>query len=817
VTCRGFEIRVRGTGRNLMNHLYALLVGIDRYPTKPLTGCVNDVHAWRRYLEEWAGDEDRLSLEVLVNEEATRQAILEGFRGGLGRAGERDTAFFCFSGHGSQEVAPEPWCQEEPGGLSETLVAVDSRVERGLDIADKELAVLIAEVARGGAHVAVLLDSCHSGTATRDPEDEIPVRRMESSKWRRPAGSYWFEGDASVPGELDGAGGWRVLPSGPHVLLAACEDYQKAIECTMDGKRHGLFSYCLLDTLARLGPGRSYRDLFRQAQVRVQNCYPDQLPQAEGDLERGFLGGGGVGSRARCSVRRREDGSWWLDAGAVHGMQVSTELAILPLAAADAEDVSVRLASVRVVEVEAASSRVEVLEGEVGGALLAYPAVVTSLPLPPVRVALAGEDPRRRPLVEAVRESPYLALAKEGSDSDWQVVLEPNRWHLRRPGTGRDAVPPREDGGYAAPEVVEALEHAARWQTVADLASPGSPLVDAVEMRLCAWAPGGSEEGLRPLSNEGEVLLPYREVAGGGLAPPRFCVHLMNRSGAPVYYGLLGASEAFAIQVLGGYGGRLAGGEETWIGRASGIAGGVPDGLHETGVTQRRDLLVLLVSSVATDFKTLEQGGIFEPGARGPAGRSLPPRPGLLDTLLRRVAWRELDDRPVVAHQWAATRQAVVTVRPMPWVSLSGGGAEIEPVPGVRIRVPDGLAGAVRFHGRATHPGSAALARLPLEQQERLCPLAVAGALAADPGLSALEVRATGATEVSAASPFVLETEAPLRDGEVLAAVIWNGETAVLVRGFRDGSGGGGCRLEALPAPAGEGEAVWVELYALRE
>jgi len=117
----------------------------------------------------------------------------------------------------------------------------------------------------------------------------------------------------------------------------------------------------------------------------------------------------------------------------------------------------------------------------------------------------------------------------------------------------------------------------------------------------------------------------------------------------------------------------------------------------------------------------------------------------------------------------------------------------------VRIRVPDGLAGAVRFHGRATHPGSAALARLPLEQQERLCPLAVAGALAADPGLSALEVRATGATEVSAASPFVLETEAPLRDGEVLAAVIWNGETAVLVRGFRDGSGGGGCRLEALP------------------
>jgi hypothetical protein len=802
-----------------MGNLYALLVGINDYPTRPLRGCVNDAYAWKSHLEELYGEGDRLRLEALVDQEATRQAILERFRGHLGQAGGGDTAFFCFSGHGAQELAPEPWCCDEPGGLSETLVAVDSRVEGGLDIADKELAVLIAEVARGGAHVVVLLDSCHSGTATRDLEDEITERGMESPKWRRPAGSYWFEGDACVPGELDVAGGWRVLPSGPHVLLAACEDWQTAVECTMDGERRGLFSWCLLETLARMGPGRSYRDLFRQAQARLQNCYPDQLPQAEGDLDRGFLGGSVRSPRARYSARRRGDGSWWLDAGAVHGVQEASEVAVLPLEAADPDDVSGRLATARVVEVAAGSSRLEVLEGELTGGMLAYPVVVTRLPFPPVGVAVVGEDRRRAPLLEAVERSPFLALAPGESATDLRVMLEPERWHLRRAATDRDLVPPSEDDRYTASDVVEALEHVARWQSVADLANPGSPLLEAVEMTLWQWSSEGatgSGTDLRPLPAEGEIRLPYRERADGGLEPPRFCVHLVNRSDAPVYYGLLGLSEAFAVKLLGGHGGRLAGGEETWIGRASGITGAVPDALHARGLTQRRDLLVLLLSSVATDFTPLAQGEISEPGARPAAERSLPDRPGLLDTLLRRLAWRELDDEPAVAHQWAGTRQAVVTVRPMPWISLGGAGGESEPVPGVRLRAPDGLEAAVRFHGRASHPDSSAFAHLPLDRRERLRPLALAGAQGADPGLWALEVRTPDGASVSPASPLVLETDAALRDDEVPAALVWDGEAAVVVRGFRNGSGGGGCRLEALGAPPGGSESVWVELYALR-
>ena len=59
---------------------YALLVGIDRYlpPVTPLRGCVADALAVRDFLEARAsGDGRRLEIETLLDEEATRAAIIE--------------------------------------------------------------------------------------------------------------------------------------------------------------------------------------------------------------------------------------------------------------------------------------------------------------------------------------------------------------------------------------------------------------------------------------------------------------------------------------------------------------------------------------------------------------------------------------------------------------------------------------------------------------------------------------------------------------------------------------------------------------------
>ena len=154
---------------------YALLVGIDTYPApiNPLRGCANDIGRVEAMLRERlapAYDEPHSFRPlVLTDAQATRQAIVDGFRQHLSQAGPQDVALFYYSGHGSQAPSPPEFWHLEPDRLDETLVCWDSRLPEPnhWDLADKELAQLISEVAAGGAHVVVVLDCCHSGSGTR--------------------------------------------------------------------------------------------------------------------------------------------------------------------------------------------------------------------------------------------------------------------------------------------------------------------------------------------------------------------------------------------------------------------------------------------------------------------------------------------------------------------------------------------------------------------------------------------------------------------------------------------------------------------------
>src|SRR4051812_20246741 len=154
--------------------VYALLVGIDAYlpPVNALYGCGNDIAHLETFLTGRLAD--RLELKKLLDGDATRDAIAAAFTSHLGQAGAGDVALFCYSGHGTEEPAPPEFAALEPSGKLQVLVSVDAgrrvdgKLRRGL--ADKELALLIDGVAAKGAHVAIVLDCCHSGNGTRDPE-----------------------------------------------------------------------------------------------------------------------------------------------------------------------------------------------------------------------------------------------------------------------------------------------------------------------------------------------------------------------------------------------------------------------------------------------------------------------------------------------------------------------------------------------------------------------------------------------------------------------------------------------------------------------
>jgi len=84
---------------------------------------------------------------------------------------------FYYAGHGSQEQTPAEFWAIEPDHLHETLVCYDSRTPTGKDLADKELAKLIAEVAENKPQITIVLDCGHSGSSTRELDPDVTVRQ----------------------------------------------------------------------------------------------------------------------------------------------------------------------------------------------------------------------------------------------------------------------------------------------------------------------------------------------------------------------------------------------------------------------------------------------------------------------------------------------------------------------------------------------------------------------------------------------------------------------------------------------------------------
>ena len=783
----------------MKSELHALLVGIDDYgsPSKPLGGCVNDADAFAELLEARIRAPRQLFLRRLRNREATRNRVIATFREHLGRAERGDTALFFFAGHGSQELPPSLHAASETDRVSETLVACDSRQPDQWDIADKELAVLIAEVARRGAHVVVIVDACHSGTLTRATASA--ERRLAGAGEPRPAESYWFFGRDDVPADLDAAGGWRLLPRGRHVLLAACRDFEQCRETIKDGRRHGLFSYLLLDTLKRLGPGATYRDLHKEVQVRVNNENRYQLPEATGDLDLTIFDGALAPRRSLFYVRRHdqgenEDGEWRLDAGAIHGIRPGADIAVFPPEATDLDE---PLAAVKVTRVDAAESAVK-------GTL---PFGYTTLRAAPARRAIdplvvAPGPGVGEAFAERVSSSPFLRLTRQRDGGQAIVELRDGSYELRSAfGAGAQVVPWQrgdpETDAVALDQAVEALEHIARWHNVANLSHSAGPLEGAVEMTLHEWLGPpreGPEPQVRSLAEQGEVRLPYRDPGKRG-RPGRFTVRLFNRGRRWLYFALFGLDESFAVHRLQGAQGRLLPGYSFWVRAGDGIPASVPENLYELGITQRRDLLVLVVSESDADWSLMEQGRLALSWKRTrphETEASGSPPPGLPAAFLPRVTKRELTES-TDAHlesRWSVEKRVIVAYRPAPVRELDGPIRRL--ASGVRLTAPEGFRGTAQLHNA---PAAAARRHRrwnpPPMPGVDWRPAALAARMGSDRGLWALELHSEKG-RITPETPLFLECAA-VPEGGVLIAVADDGARGVFA---------GRSRIEAMSEPA---------------
>lgn len=528
-------------------HRRALLVGIDRYPLltdfDQLDGAANDAQAMAQTLTGRFGFAEE-NVRLLLDEAATRNAILAALDRLVEETETDDVVVFHFSGHGSQIPDREG---DEADGFDETLVPYDGGREPhpNREITDDEIYDWLLRLTAKTSYVTLIFDCCHSATLNRDgfgdkvrgiPPEERRIRDLPPSSERalRAAAAYKAQKNGAPVDK--GTGGW--LPWDRRwTLLAGCAAHQESHEMRppgVMGTRHGAMTYFLIQELQSLRPGETWRDVHERVVPQVVDRFHSQQPQLEGVWDREVFGAGLFEPLRFIPVQGRcRDGRLLLGAGAACGLTAGSLWEVYPQGARE-EAPGTALGLIEITGVSAFTSDGKVVRE-------AQPNVIGRGCRAVERSHAYGMSPRTVDLVlpskwkkelqtleKSIESSPLLTRMRGGAADVRVYLLEP-----RRRALPQDPVPeignldePKwavvgRDGRLVLPvrraaspdsvfDVAENLEKLARFHHALALDNPTSALrgkVDLILQRLAAGGPvRAREEKGQPVFHEKELL-----------------------------------------------------------------------------------------------------------------------------------------------------------------------------------------------------------------------------------------------------------------------------------------------------------------------
>ncbi|MBC8063491.1 MAG: caspase family protein, partial [Chlorobia bacterium] len=239
----------------------AVVVGVQEYAplvaASTLKGCVNDAQSIGEALRQQG-----FKVTLLINSQATRQAILDSLVKAQTSVKKEERFVFYFAGHGRK--APRF-----------AIMPSDATIS-GVDLEPKDINDPIQKIPAKSR--TILLDSCFSGG----------MAAGEMSKGLDGFTSRFFDGeqDRSIKfGPPKSQGSSSNKPEKFETASGICYytaslDSEQALEANMDdGKRHGLFTYGLLKNL-KAGKlwSEVHNDVKKQMGKRLENSGRTQNP-----------------------------------------------------------------------------------------------------------------------------------------------------------------------------------------------------------------------------------------------------------------------------------------------------------------------------------------------------------------------------------------------------------------------------------------------------------------------------------------------------------------------------------------------------------
>ena len=337
----------------------ALVIGVSDYDNLPrnewLEGARHDAELVRDFLRaNRAVPFEPSNVTVLASgiegaARPTRAGIMDAFAALARDAAPGDFVYIHYSGHGSQQ--PERVAGQEQDGLDEILLPADvtpspdGKVGMGNVILDDEIGAALDAIRDRGAFVWIVIDACHSGTATRAVGTREKERKISpeatgiSAETLAAARRGATRGGAERESAFTVEDGVEMGGRGGLVAFFGAQTVETAPELPLpdkatDARMYGLFTYTLMTQLAG-NPAVTYRQLSQgilQHYSAMNRTKP--TPLFEGDLDAPVFGADPGGEVLQWKLTVNEAGIS-LPAGRLHRIVPGTKLAVLASPLAD--------------------------------------------------------------------------------------------------------------------------------------------------------------------------------------------------------------------------------------------------------------------------------------------------------------------------------------------------------------------------------------------------------------------------------------------------------------------------------------------------
>ena len=321
----------------------ALIIAVSKYP--PGSG-------WNQLSSE---NDARLIKETLIkqgfrpkniiviqNEKATLNGIENAIKKYLiQKVRKGDIAVFHFSGHGQQI---QDFNEDEEDGYDEALVPYDSpkhfqsgKYEGENLLTDDRLGILLNKLRKklgNKGHLFVLIDACHSGTATRGfiqargtnirmaSQDYISANNKPSEFVNDLVRETQIEEDVMLANLV------AFFSSAPNQLSYEC--------LSEEGESYGILSYTFAKAFVKLERDATYQKLFDQIRQEISALSGRQNPHAEGQLDKQVFGGQVKGYLPYfLPAEYLPGGDLRMASGSLEGLFEGTKLAFYPVGTRD--------------------------------------------------------------------------------------------------------------------------------------------------------------------------------------------------------------------------------------------------------------------------------------------------------------------------------------------------------------------------------------------------------------------------------------------------------------------------------------------------